>query len=254
MSSRSGNFLDCLDVSAQCGESRERAKRWHKPVTVVAENPAGAKQVVKTYPSFVFPLAQYFQMLARHEYRMLKAVEGLPFTPSEVYRCADCSEAIQYQYVDGVSLKELARRGDVPNDFFMKLYASVQQMHKSGVVHFDLGNSGNVLCSPAGEPKIIDFGSAVFFRLLPGVIGDWARKKDRMGVLKLWYRFDRDSMPREMQAHYQANYRKNIYTPKRFAKALKRSLMKPTQATAEALPMAAIFGLFFGLLALVSLV
>ncbi|MBJ6136524.1 hypothetical protein [Marinobacter litoralis] len=254
MSSCSGSFVDCFDVGAKCGGSRERAKRWHKPVTVVAENPAGVKQVVKTYPSFMFPLTQYFRMLARHEYRMLKAVEGLPFTPNHVYRCADCRGALQYQHVEGVPLKELGRRGGVPNDFFVKLYASVQQMHGSGVVHFDLGNSGNVLCSPSGEPKIIDFGSAVFFRLLPGVIGDWARQKDQMGVLKLWYRFDRDSMPQEMQAYYQANYRKNIYTPKRFLKALKRSLMKPTQSAAEALPMAAIIGLFFGLLALVSLV
>ncbi|MCK0105776.1 hypothetical protein [Marinobacter sp. S0848L] len=254
MSSRSGSFVDCFDVGEQCGGSRERAKRWHKPLTVVAENPAGAKQVVKTYPSFVFPLTQYFRMLARHEYRMLKAVEGLPFTPNDVYRCADCSGALQYQHVEGVPLKELSRRGGVPNDFFVKLYASVQQMHTSGVVHFDLGNSGNVLCSPSGEPKIIDFGSAVFFRLLPGVIGEWARKKDQLGVLKLWYRFDRNSMPQEMQAYYQANYRKNIYTPRRFLKALKRSFMKPTQSTAEALPMAAIIGLFFGLLALVSLV
>ncbi len=253
MSSRSGNFLDCLDVSAQQGGDSERAQRWHKPATVVVENPAGEKQVVKTYPSFVFPLTQYFRALARHEYRMLKAVEGLSFTPNDVYRCTDRHGAIQYRHVDGVPLKELGKRGGVPEDFFVKLDASVQQLHESGVVHFDLGNSGNVLCGASGDPKIIDFGSAVFFRLLPGIAGDWARKKDRMGVLKLWYRFDRDSMPSTAQAYYRANYRKNIYTPKRFVKALKRSFLKPALAYEDALPMAAIFGLFFGLMALVSM-
>lgn len=251
MSSRGGTFLD---VSAQCAGASDRGRRWHKPATVVAESQMGERQVVKTYPSFVFPLTQYFGMLAKHEYRMLKAVEGLPFTPNDVYRCAEDSGAFQYQHVDGVPLKELGKRGGVPEDFFVKLYASVQQMHRSGVVHFDLGNSGNVLCSPAGEPKIIDFGSAVFFRLLPGVLGDWARKKDRMGVLKLWYRFDRDSMPTVTQAYYRANYRKNIYTPKRFIKASKRGFLKSVRTYEEALPMAAIFGLFFGLMALVSLV
>lgn len=251
MSVHSSDFLKCIDLRTQVGgEGEESPRRWYKPATAVIHSQSGDKRVVKQYPNGVFPLSVYFRALAKHEYRMLIRADGAAFTPSQASRCSDDPWTITYRYIEGVGLKDAYRKSAIPEDFFVKLYASVQQLHRFGIVHLDLGNSGNVLCSASGDPQIIDFGSALPLYLLPQSIGGWARKKDLMGVLKLWHRFDRKSMPEGTLKHFHSNYRKNIYTPKRFLKALKLSMMNPIQAWRDSTPVAFIIGLFVTLFAL----
>ncbi|WP_100638806.1 RIO1 family regulatory kinase/ATPase [Marinobacter salexigens] len=250
MSFDKGNSLDCLDVHAH---GTSGSKRWHKPATVVTVDQCGEKRIMKTYPLLFFPLSYCFRLLARHEYKMLKKAEELVFTPNQVRWNANGGGGVCYQYLKGFSLKELQENGEIPKEFFVKLYAAVQQLHQTGMVHLDLGNSGNILMTPSGEPKIIDFGSAVLLKHLPIMSKNWARKKDLLGVLKLWYRFDRKRMPGGLRNYYRTHYKKNLYTPKRFYKALKRSLFSQQQEIQSFSPIIGILALFFGLLMLLSL-
>lgn len=255
MSIHSTDLLECMDLRNQAGEEEGRfPRRWYKPVTAVIHSQNGDKRVMKKYPNGVFPLSLYFRLLANHEYRMLIRADGTAFTPSLASRCSDDPWTITYRYIDGIGLKDAFRQSAIPEDFFVKLYASVQQLHRYGIVHLDLGNSGNVLCSTSGDPKIIDFGSALPLYLLPRSIGSWARKRDLLGVLKLWYRFDRRSMPEATLRFFRTNYKKNIFTPKRFLKALKRCLANPSQARQGSSPVAAIIGLFISLLLLTFII
>ncbi len=251
---RGSGFPNNGGEGVEYGERNVRRRRWYKPLTVVIDNPNGEKLISKTYPSFFFPLTQYFRALARHECRMLQRVEALRFTPDQVGCSEEDSRRIVYRYIEGTPLKEMYRSGRIPEDFFVKLYASVQQLHRSGVVHLDLGNSGNVLCSPSGEPVIIDFGSALALYLLPRSVGSWACKKDLLGVLKLWYRFDRGSMPLSKQDYFRRHYRKNLCTPRRLLKALKHHSVSSEPVFQWQESRIPVIGLLFCLLALLSFI
>ncbi|WP_144820902.1 hypothetical protein [Marinobacter piscensis] len=132
MSFDKGNSLDCLDVHAH---GTSGSKRWHKPATVVTVDQCGEKRIMKTYPLLFFPLSYCFRLLARHEYKMLKKAEELVFTPNQVRWNANGGGGVCYQYLKGFSLKELQENGEIPKEFFVKLYAAVQQLHQTGMVH-----------------------------------------------------------------------------------------------------------------------
>lgn len=196
-------------------------QKWYKPIISLHTDDVGNRHAHKAFRFSQGPLGAYFRFLASHELRMLRKVEHLDFTPDQVRRSSDASPSIRYRLIEGSSVKEVAAGTGVPDSFFLQLLNNVKTLHQDGVAHLDLGNSGNILVSESGDPAIIDFGSAVPLSWLPSPIRAWARRKDVVGVLKLWYRFDSESMPLFLQHYYQSNYRKNIYTPKRFMKALR---------------------------------
>lgn len=197
-------------------------RKWYKSVLTIRTDGYGNKQVDKSYQFSRGPLGKYFMVLAAHEYRMLKAVEGLDFTPQAIALSSDSLPSVTYGLVEGVSVKEQADRNRLPQDFFPRLLADVKALHARGVAHMDLGNSGNVLVSVDGSPAIIDFGAALPLNRLPAPLRRWACRQDIVGVLKLWSRFEPETMPPELLEYYQQHYRKNVYTPKRFVKAVRR--------------------------------
>lgn len=56
--------------------------------------------------------------------------------------------------------------------FMDELEQAVDEMHRCGVVHLDLGHRSNVLVGEDGRPVIIDFGSALCLRL-GGLAARW---------------------------------------------------------------------------------
>ncbi len=197
-------------------------RKWYKSVLSIRTDGCGNRQVDKSYQFSRGPLGKYFMVLAAHEFRMLKSVEGLGFTPQPIALSNDTLPTVSYGLVEGIPIKEQAERNSVPQDFFPRLLDNVKALHKHGVAHMDLGNSGNVLVSGNGHPVIIDFGAALPLQRLPDPLRRWACRKDIVGVLKLWFRFAPESMPQELLEYYQKHYRKNVYTPKRFVKAVRR--------------------------------
>ncbi|KAA1170401.1 protein kinase family protein [Marinobacter salinexigens] len=226
-------------------------QKWYKPIIAVDADSSGNKHVYKAFRFSHGLLGNYFRFLAGHEFRMLKSVEHLEFTPDQISRRSDASPTIHYRLIEGSSVKDVAACSGVPENFFSKLFSDVKTLHQHGVVHMDLGNSGNILVSGQGAPAIIDFGSAVPLRWLPSFVQSWACRKDILGVLKLWHRFDKESMPLFLLHYYQSHYRKNIYTPKRFLKAARRWLTGDA-GNADLSGVTTVISVFFGLLVLVS--
>lgn len=54
--------------------------------------------------------------------------------------------------------------GKLPRTFMSELRSAVSSMHQRGVVHLDLRHRSNVLADANGQPVLIDFASAVFFK------------------------------------------------------------------------------------------
>lgn len=235
--------------------SREHL-RWHKPHVVRGMDASGRDRVFKKYPNLGFPISCFFHALANHEYQMLKRAEGLAFAPRDISRGSSGENEISYQYIEGNTIKHSSENNMVPVGFFPKLYSAALVLHHQGLVHLDLGNSGNVLVSTSGDPVIVDFGAAFSLARKPAFLKRWMRKRDLLGVLKLWCRFDNETMPVFLMEYYQRNYRKNVYTPRRFYKALKRTLAgHRNRVTEDELANAEVFsiiGLFLGLMVLVT--
>lgn len=67
------------------------------------------------------------------------------------------------EFVEGVSLTRFAREHDLPTarrlELFVRVCDAVQHAHDRGVVHRDL-KPDNILVTPAGDPKVLDFGVA----------------------------------------------------------------------------------------------
>lgn len=225
-------------------------QKWYKPIICTLKDTSGRKRVFKTYRYRQGILGLYFRLLASHEFRMLSRVQGLPFTPQRIERDSQTMNTVSYGYVDGVPIKGAFQDGTMPGEFFLSLYEAVHQLHEAGVVHLDLGNSGNVLVSLEGNPVLIDFGSAIPLDRLPSLLRCWARKKDLLGLLKLWDRFDAPSMPEYLRDYYRRHYRKNIYTPKRFFRAFKRYWVSDGE---DMTGIGTMTGLFLAMLFLVSI-
>lgn len=227
-------------------------QKWYKPIISVNADNSGNRHVFKAFRFSRGLLGNYFRFLAFHEFRMLKKVEHLDFTPEQVSRPLDASPTIHYRLIEGKPIKDIASGKGVPENFFSRLFSDVNTLHQHGVAHMDLGNSGNTLVSGSGAPAIIDFGSAIPLNWLPSAVQGWACRKDILGILKLWHRFDSESMPLYLQQYYQSNYRKNIYTPRRFLKAFRRWVTGGA-GTEDLSGVATVISVFFGLLVLVSL-
>lgn len=247
---------NCTTVSPASWElsaaSESAEQKWYKPILSVHSDAFGNKHVYKAFRFSRGLLGRYFLFLASHEFNMLKRVEHLDFTPDQISRGSDNLPTIKYRLIEGTPIKGIAGKNRIPEGFFSALFNDVRVLHQNGVVHMDLGNSGNILVSQEGRPVIIDFGSAVPLNRLPSGVRSWALKKDLLGVLKLWQRFDSESLPPTLLRYFHRNYRKNIYTPKRFFKAVRKQLNKD-EARLDGSGLTTVISLFIGLLVLVSL-
>jgi serine/threonine-protein kinase len=84
-------------------------------------------------------------------------------TVYETGETADGRSYIVMQYVEGETLASVLRRGALPVRDALALGVQVAEAlgaaHRRGVVHRDL-KPGNVMITPSGHPKLVDFGIA----------------------------------------------------------------------------------------------
>jgi serine/threonine protein kinase len=113
----------------------------------------------------------------------------LEYTPGEVYR--ESVPALQ------------AHR----ETFFRQLQAQILALHAVGVAHADLKRRGNILISQAGNPILLDFGSAVLRRedggWWNGFLFRQACRMDLNAWVKLKYRRRYDLLSADDRPFYQ---------------------------------------------------
>jgi predicted Ser/Thr protein kinase len=120
--------------------------------------------------------------LSRRELAAWRVLAGHPAVPRLLGRIDRLAFAVEYR--PGTTLFQ-TRAAPLPEEFLGRLETALAEMHRRGVVHGDLRNRGNVLRDAAGQPVLIDFGSALVFR--PGGFGArW--------LLPLLARFDRRAL------------------------------------------------------------
>ena len=172
-------------------------RRWYRPLVHLLNLPDGGRAVVKDFLSCPRLLrATYGRLLVGREVRAYAALEGVPGVPRFLGRIDDHAFAIEW--VPGRDLGKCPR-GSLRVETFDRLAATVEEMHRRGVVHLDLRQRRNVLVDDAGVPRVIDFSSALCLRP-----GGWRLRRlaavDRSGVLKYKRRFLPDSLTDEERA------------------------------------------------------
>lgn len=133
---------------------------WGNPDVLLVESGSGPVVVKDFAPRgrwvrrFLAPW-----LLAREEgaYRRLQGIAAIPRLIGRVD-----AHALVIEYRPGV-LVSRSLRGKLPGTFLDELEATIDEMHRRGVVHLDLRHRSNVLAGEDGRPVVIDFASALRF-------------------------------------------------------------------------------------------
>lgn len=128
------------------------------------------------------------------EYKNLSRLRETASVVSDSYRLTPLMLA--YPYVEGVALKSLRTENVLlPTEFFRQMEAHVAEMHALNIVHLDLRNLGNVLCTEDGDCHFIDFQSAISLRWVPTRLHGVLKAADRSAVYKSWDLLGEEPLP-----------------------------------------------------------
>lgn len=138
-------------------------------------------------------------LLAR-ELRALARLRGIEGVPGEAFRVD--AGAIAARFVPGDAVGGLDDTRITP-DYLIRLEALMRAVHERGIVHLDTRGGGNILCSPAGEPGIIDFQAGFSTRWMPGGLRRVVEAIDMSGVYKKWLKHQPAAMGEARRAEFE---------------------------------------------------
>ncbi len=98
--------------------------------------------------------------LLRREVRAYRRLAGMASVPRLLGWLDPLAIVLEYRPGELLS-RRLA--GRVPRGFVDELAATIDEMHRRGVVHLDLRHRSNLLAGVDGRPVLIDFASALVF-------------------------------------------------------------------------------------------
>ena len=116
------------------------------------------------------------------ESRTWRALAGHPNVPRFVARVDALALLVEYR-----PGRKLSGKRVVPAGFLAALERAIEELHRRGVVHLDLSHRSNVLIDGAGQPVLIDFGSALWLRpggWLARCLVPWLARVDRRALAK----------------------------------------------------------------------
>jgi predicted Ser/Thr protein kinase len=198
--------MNTLGISRETGESlaRDVPKRygWRPAQWSFRQN--GTSFIVKDnhYTKFFYRYTVGWFLL-RREARIYSRAEGLECIP-RCYGRLD-RDALVLEEVEAIPLKRAAAK-ELPGDFFRNLEACIEDLHRRGIVHLDLRQGGNVLLTPEGKPKLVDFESSLFLgssRLLRALLLPFFAWVDRSAILKLRLNYCPDEVTEEERKRYR---------------------------------------------------
>jgi hypothetical protein len=170
--------IDRARLAAGTTQVLSRGSRRNPDVLLVEDG--GRQIVVKDFaPRGAWVRATIGRFLTAREAAAYRWLDGHPSVPRFLGFLDPLAFALEFRSGQRVS-RSLLR--DAGPDFIEALAAAVEGLHQRGLVHLDLGHRSNVLVDERGDPVLIDFASALWFR--PGSLA--ARL-----LLPLFARYDR---------------------------------------------------------------
>ena len=142
-------------------------------------------------PWFVHPIGRF---LVARERRFLQHLATHPGFTQAVFSPDALSLAIAW--IPGQTLQQIDSKR-ITKDYLLQLEQLIHQLHGLGIVHLDLRNAGNIICTPQDTPALIDFQSAMFTSSLPKKLKSLLEAIDMSGAYKMWSRFAPQAMGRE---------------------------------------------------------
>lgn len=123
------------------------------------------------------------QSMIRREYEVYRRLDGIHGIP-RCYGLRD-DDKLLLEFVDGHSLR--LSKDELPDRdaFFSSLLEILLAAHRAGVAHADLKRKDNILVTPTGEPRLVDFGSAVL-RKEKGALNHWMFRQACQIDLNAW--------------------------------------------------------------------
>lgn len=174
------------------GLTRERLAQHHREVLsrggarnadVLLVESGGERVVVKDFGARgAFVRGWLGPWLLRREVRAYRRLAGMQAVPRFLGWLDPMAIVLEYRPGELLS-RRLA--GRVPPGFVDELAATIDEMHRRGVVHLDLRHRSNLLAGADGHPVLIDFASALVF--------DVSKRSGRWAVERL-AAFDRRAL------------------------------------------------------------
>jgi hypothetical protein len=147
-------------------------------INALYKNPHGVRYVLKVsgfnfiFGSLLRPLAFFFSWREYKIYQMIKDIDGIPALGP---RCG--WSGYFHRFIEGKTLHELEEGFVLPDDFFDKLMAIIEQLHARRIFYLDLNKRGNIIVGDDLKPYLIDFQISLFFKKRSG---PWGRLSDRL--------------------------------------------------------------------------
>jgi len=154
--------------------------------------------------------------LLRHEYRIYQKLQGMDAVPV-CYGMAN-NEYLVIQFIEGETVRQ--RRPGPDSEFYVKLFAAINEMHKRQVAHFDLKRSENLMITRDGEPKFIDFGVSIYRKNGFHWLNQYLYKLARQFDFNAWARHKYNKQMHLMSEEDKKYYRKTGIEV--FSKTIKR--------------------------------
>lgn len=137
-----------------------RGNRGNPDVLLVEDG--GRQIVVKDFaPRGPLVRATIGRFLIAREVAAYRWLDGHPSVPRFLGFLDPLAFALEFRSGQRVSRRLLREVGP---GFIDALGAAVEGLHRRGLVHLDLGHRGNVLVDERGDPVLLDFASALWFR------------------------------------------------------------------------------------------
>jgi len=148
----------------------------------------GSPAVFKDYSRCSAPMRPAGRFLLRRERAIYSRLAGIPGIP----RCFGLvgPYCLAVERIPGKDALQF-ERGELPKEFFDRLDAMVEELHRRGIVHCDLKHRQNIVVTPDHRPYIVDFATA----LTPGSRWNFLRRwafrifvhDDRKALVKIRY-------------------------------------------------------------------
>mgnify|MGYP001821383870 CR=1 FL=1 len=160
--------------------------------------------------------------MLRREYAAYQRLGGIPGVPACIGLEPD--GALKLEFIDGESLRHAAYELPDKAEFFARFLELVRSIHAAGVAHADMKRKDNILVDAAGQPWLIDFGSAV----LANAAGrGWAFRQACRMDLNAWFKIKYQFVAGEPDAADLEYFRPTKV--ERWARAVRRAWRKLTR-------------------------